>query len=399
MTRDEAYVLCLKEIKQCDCLGLELITGFGKTKMAIDLVNTELDKLPIGRSILLLVAKKVHKQTWKEEILKWGGFHNSPKVTEECYESLKKHTGETFDIIICDEAHHLNSELRRDLISTISHTHKILLLSATFPKEFRKWLIYKYHCHFITASLKEAIKDDVLPEPEILLFPLTLDNERQSEWVELNPKVHGPILIGDYKNLWKYKHSKSHVKLRATPKQKAQWFNNEVLHKKNYYNKTRFAGAKLQWLKMCSERLHYFARCKDNIVNELLYRLKDKRTLTFCASIEQTEVLGKHCIHSKNKEAQNVLEQFNHKEINHITACQVLNEGVNLQDCQYGIFANINASEIIQKQRQGRLLRHKHPVIIIPYYKDTREEEIVENMLETYDKKNIRILTDINKLL
>ena len=54
--------------------------------------------------------------------------------------------------------------------------------------------------------------------------------------------------------------------------------------------------------------------------------------------------------------------------------------------------------EIIVKQRVGRILRHKKPVIIIPYYKETREEELVEKMIEEYDKNSILIIDSIRSI-
>ena len=66
---------------------------------------------------------------------------------------------------------------------------------------------------------------------------------------------------------------------------------------------------------------------------------------------------------------------------------------VNLTDCKIGIFAVLNSSEIMVKQKNGRLLRHKEPLIIIPYYKDTREQEIVEKMLEDYNPELTKTIT------
>ena len=57
----------------------------------------------------------------------------------------------------------------------------------------------------------------------------------------------------------------------------------------------------------------------------------------------------------EKKEAQAVLNTFNKGKIKHITACNMLHEGINLVNCKYGIFANINASEYIQIQRVGKL--------------------------------------------
>lgn len=65
---------------------------------------------------------------------------------------------------------------------------------------------------------------------------------------------------------------------------------------------------------------------------------------------------------------------------------------VNLTNCKYGIFANINASESIQIQRIGRVLRHKSPIIIIPFFRNTREEEIVRKWMKNYNKNLIKII-------
>lgn len=71
---------------------------------------------------------------------------------------------------------------------------------------------------------------------------------------------------------------------------------------------------------------------------------------------------------------------------------------VNLKNCRIGIFCNLNSSEIITKQRCGRLLRHKTPIIIIPFYVNTREEELLQKMLEEYNKESIKVITNINEI-
>ena len=46
----------------------------------------------------------------------------------------------------------------------------------------------------------------------------------------------------------------------------------------------------------------------------------------------------------------------------------------------------------IQIQRIGRILRHKDPVIIIPFFRDTREEELVRKWMESYNKDLIKVI-------
>jgi superfamily II DNA or RNA helicase len=71
----------------------------------------------------------------------------------------------------------------------------------------------------------------------------------------------------------------------------------------------------------------------------------------------------------------------------------MLNEGVNLVDCKLGMFAALNSSKILQKQKLGRLLRHKEPIIVIPYYVATRDEELVNEMKKDYNPDLIQEVT------
>ena len=395
MTREEIYQRCEREIDRTKGVLLEAGTGSGKSSVAIHLLNhLNPDNKPF--TVLLLVAKTVHKFTWEEEFNKWG-LNSETAVCSECYESLKKHVGQSYDVIILDECHHVQSELRQELLDHVSFRYMIGL-SATIPKKLKYRLMSTYNLGLVQCSLQDAIEDGILPEPEIMLLPLQLQNYAKSETIEINPKKPGEIYYDEYERLWAHKKN-HHAILRCTPKQKLQYMDNQIVIAKRVFEVQRTLYLKRRWLKMCGDRLKFLAECKNELVKKLLDKISDKRVLTFCTSIEQTEILGKNCIHSKNKNADAVLEKFNQGKLNHITACQILNEGVNLKNCQFGIFANINASSIIKVQRVGRILRHDHPVVIIPYYKDSREEEIVEEWIGEYDEKLIHEYSDLDSLI
>lgn len=66
---------------------------------------------------------------------------------------------------------------------------------------------------------------------------------------------------------------------------------------------------------------------------------------------------------------------------------------MNLTNCQIGVFASLNSSEIMQIQKIGRLLRHKNPYLIVPYFRNTRDEEIVTKMFEGQEIKKIDLPT------
>lgn len=370
MTREEVSNIALSYIdKRSKYIILELITGYGKTKLAIDLTNRISSMYP-NPKILILVAKTVHKKTWTNEIAKWGGIA-SDNITIECYESFKKYKNTTFDILIADEMQHF-SEARLRIFKSIKINHLFIGLSATIKKELKKYFRYTYNADFIKCGLKEAVMDDILPEPKVYLIPLTLDNKDYSYSIESFKRQIITTQKGYYDIL----------------SNKIEWY-------KSKYLNTKKLSIKNLWLSMAGKRLKWLSTIKEETVKYILKRLANQRTLTFCSSIEQCEKLGKYNITSKNKSSINNLELFNNNKIKHITACNILNEGVNLYNCKYGIFCNLNSSEIISKQRCGRLLRHKYPVIIIPYYIGTREEELVHKMLEEYSKESIIKLNSI----
>ena len=307
---------------------------------------------------------------------------------------------------IAGNCHHIASEKRMQELKTLKYGYMIGL-SATIPRNVKAYFRFNFHSQVVSCDIIEAIEAEVLPEPTILLFPLQVENTKMSETIEVNkPKqqkflqtwVDGKdpnVIYGDYKDYWKYKKSKQHAILRCTQKQKLMELDKTI----EWFKKKAMTGnqaMKQTWLYFCGKRLEFLADCKLQWVKLILHHLDKERTITFCKTISQTEQLGKNCIHSQNKDATKIYERFNAGKIDHITAVNILNENANLVNCRYGIFCNITSSEIITQQRQGRLLRHKDPVMVIPYYKGTREEELVLKAIEGFSKvKTIQSISEI----
>lgn len=404
MTREQIFDLCVNKIDQTNSLLMELATGTGKTRLSIILVNHLLSQQPLCNrhqpiNILILVAKRVHKQTWQEEIEKWGGIHHSDasvNICMECYESLKKHAGEKWTIVLGDEVHHIASETRMALLNQVTWDY-FIGLSATIPKKVKQYFRFRYHSEIVSCNLTEAITSEILPEPQILLFPLMLDNRAETESWEFHPKAPGPIIHAPYRECRKYKfNSNVHSIISMTQKQKCMEYDNLIEFFKKKSDSS--IAAKRSWLFQAGKRLEFLADIKLPIIKDILHHLDKHRTITFCKTIGQAEAAGKWCIHSQNKNAQHTYEMFNQKRISHITAVNILNENANLVDCKYAIFCNLSSSEIQVFQRLGRSLRHKSPVIIIPYYQGTREQELVEKMVEGFNKDHIKTIHSIQEI-
>ena len=399
MTREQIYRSCAEKIALSNYLLLESATGTGKTRVSIDLTNHIINSHWYATAstinILILVAKRVHRQTWKEEIEKWGGFHHPSaqiNVRMECYESMHKCADKHYDILLADEVHHIGSELRLQLLSMMSFGY-LIGLSATIPRKLKQYFRYKHHAEVVSCDITEAIEDNLLPEPTILLSPLILDDREETESWEFHKEAVGPVIHARYKDIGKYKYNSSiHAIVSMTPKQKSQEFDRLI----DFFKRNNRDRAKLY---MSGKRLEFYADVKLPIIKDILNHLDNERTITFCKSIDQTEQLGRNCIHSKNKKSSSIYDDFNAGKINHITAVNILNENANLVNCKYGIYANISSSDIIVPQRLGRLLRHKSPVVIIPYFVGTREEEIIrDKMLVNFNKDYIKTIHSIQEI-
>lgn len=389
MTREQV----LEDIKTIPNKNILLTfpTGFGKTRNAIERVK-HLSRN--NGTLLIVVPRNVLKVNWTEEINKWWKNYKL-NITFTTYVSFPKYKG-TWDFVIFDEAHHL-SERCREALCDFNIKYSILL-SATVKKELKEELKEVFDdLYYYDISLRKAINNNILPDPTVYLLPLELDNKIPNERIINNPKAKGKIIYSSWTERWNYLKIKNNpIHIFCTQYQyvlnldkKIDWFKKKR-HIESFRNK---------WLRLCGDRLKYLSDCKIPTVLKILEHCNSERTLTFCNNIEQTQKLGEYCINSKNKESLRNLRLFNLGTITHITACNMLNEGCNLVNCRIGIYANLNSSETIIKQRVGRILRHPNPIIIIPYYKGTREEEIVKKMIEDYNSQLIKIIHNVEEII
>lgn len=389
MTRDKVLQDVL-DIQNNNIL-LELPTGFGKTRLSIEKIKSY-----NIHNLLIVVNRLVHIENWKEELTKWWS-DSDVKIEFVTYASLHKKAGK-YDAVIFDEAHHL-SERCRDLLKSFDIKYSILL-SATINRNLKYSLNHLFNNLYIySKTLRDSIDNKILPDPFVYFIKLELKSDFPTEAIYKNKASNKRLIECNYKERWSFIKQKEYpVKIYCTEEQYYSDLCSQIDYWQRRYNNTHNIIAKRKYLRLCLDRLLWLSNKKTPIIKELLKKLYNYRTLTFCNSINQTEKLGKYCINSKNKESKNNIKLFNDKKIKHITACNILNESMNLKDCKIGIYANLNSSDIIVLQRTGRLLRHKEPIIIIFYYANTREEELIDKMKQNYNKNLIKTVNSIDDI-
>lgn len=409
MTREELQEELQKEalelFKKNDRIALQWCTGLGKSKAAIDMANYINDKKEQEEkhsvSILLVVAESAHKDNWEKEFKKWG--LKPSDVIIECYASLKKYAEHCFDLIIFDEAHHLGSDLRLNILSTLKASH-VILLSATLPYvilDAASSVFGKIESHEV--NLKYAIEHNILPKPKVYLIPLKLADESHEctiveEWGKSEKRK---VYKCNYYDRWKYlkdrhKYPDATVEITCTPQQKYEYYTSQFEYWRGQYFRTNQDFAKNKWLQAGSKRKRFLGECKTKHVGILLDKLRGKRYICFCSSIEQAEYLGGDCaIHSQMNNPLSVLDKFNSKQIDYLFAVGMLQEGQNLKGIEAGVIVQLDGQERPFIQKFGRSMRAKGPVQFIFYYEGTRDTEYLEKVLEGINKEYITEIRDL----
>lgn len=378
---------------------LEISTGGGKSLCALKQIERSLSESNHQKKqVLIVIPKLALIKNWLKEIDKWHLNHLVPFIQFSTYVSLPKNYDKEWDVVCFDEAHHITERCFRSIDASFNrHNVRHLFLSATLSIPFKMILKRTFPDTYVyQLPLKTAIKNNILPDPTILLYPLQLDNSSQTyTYVK---RQSGKETVVTYQNRWPV--IKRMAKENLSP--------HILCTEQQYYNllcdDISFLSAKPKLQNIAKQkrivRLKILSEFKTSKVLNVLKIIKDYRTITFCSGIEQTERLGKNCIHSKNKVWNDILDDFNSEKIKHVTSCEILSEGMNVADCRIGVFAVINASDIALKQKIGRILRHEKPVIIFPYYVRTREEEIITKcILPQFNQDNVFTIHGVNEIL
>lgn len=406
MTKEELQIQSLPLIKQSNRVALQWCTGLGKSKAAIDMANyladKEFEEYEEPLNVLLVVAETAHKSNWKIEFDRWG--LKTDNVVMECYASLKKYRNSYWDLVIFDEAHHLGSDLRMDVLTEL-HARNIILLSATLPDQVMQAVTGVFG-EFVTSkvTLKQAIEWGILPAPKVYLIPLTLDSTYPNcaiieEWGKKEKRVTYKC---KFHERWEYLKNKNKypnvtLEISCTQQQKYDYLSDQFEYWRSQFFRTRQEFIKNKWLQVGSKRKRFLGESKTDAVRLLLHKIQDKRFICFCTSIEQAELLGgKNAIHSKKDNSLDIIDDFNTKKIDNLFAVGMLQEGQNLTDIEAGVIVQLDGQERAFVQKFGRSLRATDPIQFIFYYKDTRDTEYLENVLEGINKEYI---TEVDNLI
>lgn len=400
MTKDILQQLTVEASEQYPNLLLEWATGTGKSLAAIKIQDRH---KPV--STLLTVAQIPHIDNWKKEYQKADLISLLETTEIFCHASLKKYKGRRVNLLIIDEAHHM-SEQRVEILRTIK-ADKVILLTATMDIEVYNNLenvFGKFYKSYV--PLETAIEKKMLPTPHIYVMDMYLDDNLENEEliIEWGKSHQRQTLHCRLDEKWKYMRDKAtypNMKLiiNCTQQQKYDYLSEQFEYYKGLYMIQREPYMKIKWMRAGLERKQMLGELKLDMAKKIIKKLSKKRYICFCSSIKQAELLGDgHTIHSKNKDSLKILEQFNNNMINKIYAVNMLQEGQNLAALDVGVIIQLDGQERSFIQRFGRTLRAHNPVQIILAYKNTRDEDYLNNALEGINMGYVQRVSDVKDI-
>ena len=277
----------------------ELPTSFGKSRVAIDFMLKHIHGMVdefMAPKVLIVIPRLVLIDNWKDEFRKWGCEDYLEFVTFVTYVSFPKMAGD-WDVVIFDEVHHLSERCRESLMYfDIYHS---ILLSATVSRDMKKTLLGVFpNLYIYKVSTKQAITDEVLPDPRVFLIPLSLDNRTPNQEIIKNKSQRIELRIPFSQRFNYAKVKNRRIVIQCTQQQ----YYDDMSSMIEWYKRKMYGSKAMEnlFLRRSGERLKWLSDQKTAYVKSLLDHLHRQRTLTFCNGISQTEELGRYCINSKN---------------------------------------------------------------------------------------------------
>jgi superfamily II DNA or RNA helicase len=304
--------------------------------------------------IMIVVPSDPVKQQWLDELDKWGLLQENISVHTMYDTSRNKYD---CDMLVIDEIHKCGAPTLLNVFNNISY--KIILgLTATFERLDGKDEIISKYCPVIdTISIQEAIDNKWLSsyrEYEVLIEPEDIDF-----YQKINKEFYNDFAFFDYDFNQAMKCA-TDWKARANLARKISNGNSEIFKEvnKNVLIHAMGFNRTLQ----ARKKYIYTHPKKIELTNLILEKRKDKKCMTFSATVAMAEQIGYGQVYSgkdTKKKGRITLQEFIEQNKGTLNTVMKLNEGFNCPDISVAVILGFNSSPTVKKQRLGRIVRMK----------------------------------------
>lgn len=345
-------------------------TGFGKSRIALILIDRLLQDLPNLRVLIVVPTEKLRDENWKEEFDKWEMTNvYQSNIKRTCYASLHKIENEVFDLVVLDEVHNITPRHLDFFASNyISYT---IGLTATYPKEPEKLKVLselKFN-KLYEITVDQCVKLQLVSPYQLTIVNMWLDDK--DKYVKSGTKEK-PIL--------------------NTEKKEYDYISNQISNLQNKDDKSELDVKRIGFLVRKRMRFLYEVKSKYLIAESIITSLPEsERTLIFCGSIKQANQICKYSYHSKSTDES--LNKFISKEVSQLSCVDALNEGMNIPDIDNIVIIQLNQNERDLIQRIGRGIRYRPNHICkiwIIAANGTKDKKWITNAIQSLTTESIK---------
>ena len=342
MDRTTRQKQCVSKWIKCGGKGtLQACTGFGKTRVALTIIQS-LVKVNPDSFTIIVVPTEMLKDQWMEELIKWHLFEHCQ--IEIINSVINKEW--TCDLVVIDEAHLMASETFKRVFDVIKYK-MILCLTATLERlDGKEEIIKRYAPPCDEVTIKDAEKNGWVSKFKEYVILLNVD---LTEYNNLNKK---------FNSYFSYFNFDFNTGMKCLQDLK---FRNTYA-KQIGLNGKKLATIAADWMRSLRKRKEFIMLHpkKLEIIKKIIEARKDRKIITFSPTIEEAKKIGsKYIIASSQSKALNnkILEEFKNVDKGVICSVKALNTGADIPGLSVEIVANVDSSKITKVQKTGRCIR------------------------------------------
>lgn len=277
---------------------------------------------------------------------------------------------------------------------------ELLILTGTLSNDAKKKIYNIGKPKFYTILTEDAVDWGLLPQPKINVVNLVLDEFNPNQVFikgKNKAKKTEKCTWSEWNSKWKFTKSdkRPNLQIQCTEKQYYDLITSDIEWAKQTYFKTKEPLMMMRMKMLGNQRKIWLANLKTKHVQKLLSKLKDKRIVVFANDIKQADVLSSKAVHSKNKDGQAVIDDFNNFKTDLVVSVKQINESMNLVEPEVGIIVQLASSQesgnkqvsISNQQRLGRILRNNMPTLYVFVYHNTQDSVYLEKFKESLDSR------------
>ena len=342
MDRTERQKLCMKRWLQSGGKGsVVACTGFGKTRLALDLADAFISKNPQAQ-LLVVVPTQVLKDQWITQIDERGLGLN---ICVEVINTVIKYDW-TVDMLILDEAHRAAAQQMIQIFDKVQYSY-ILCLTGTMERlDMRHLLLSKYAPICDRITLEEAEKEGWVAVHKEYAVMLNVDLTEYNQW---NSRFNKAFAFFNFE---------FDVAMKAA----TDYTIRSKIAKQLGVDVKMVSAMGMEFVRSLKARKEFIMNHpkKIEIARKIIEARKNHKIITFSGTIKQSEAIGTGWVmHSKKSKKLNAetIEQFNKAQCGVLNTSKAADEGVDIAGVDTEIILHTDSSKIRKGQRLGRAVR------------------------------------------